>query len=448
MIQSLPVLRQQFLAEHRHFHEFPADDPRKAHPLSLEQQKKRAKTLLKSWRNEQDWEQWQQHHPEAKYLKPEKLQLADAQLVIARQNGFSSWPNLKHYIETTAMAQLALLAEQPTALDADASTLHSRCGNDVMYKLAVSGFKGDYLSFADPYIQGPVPTGENQEHFIHTRAAFIADNNWRNQQQAITELTSDYLALENGRHYQRIAFWFEHDAYDVLVFLKMLHFFSDPTRRAPIMQFVCVDHYPGVQRFNGIGQLPAETMRVLWEQFQPLSDAQFDYGKLCWQAYTDSTPEAFARLMSLENPPLPEIIPALQRHIRELPWLSDGLALSERITLHILAEQGTLDAPTLFYHWYTCVYEPLPFMGDSSYWLMLESLANAPSPAITLQKGSEKKVDWRVSMTPYGRQLLNGQAHWLAQNPLERWWGGTHNRSDQGIWHWDDTAGKVMYLSS
>lgn len=444
MIQSLPALRQQFLAENQQFYEFAVDDPRKTHPLSLEQQKKRAKALLKSWRNMQEWELLQTHHPEAAQLTPETVQLADAQLVIARQNGFASWAKLKHYIETAALAKQALQSAQPSAPDADARTLHIRCGNDVMYKLAVAGFNGNFLSFADPYIQGPVPALSDQERFIHTRAAFIAGNDWRSQQQAVADLTGDYQALENGQDYARIAFWFEHDAYDVLIFLKMLHFFSNPAKRAPVMQFLCADHYPSVQRFNGIGQLPAEAMRVLWDQFQPLDDTQFEYGKLCWQAYTDSTPETFSRMISIENPPLPEIVPALQRHIRELPWLADGLSFSERITLQILADKGTQDAPNLFYHWYTCIYEPLPFMGDSSYWLVLEELTQAPQPAIHIHKTSAKKSDWQISLTTFGHKLLAGKTHWLEQNPYNRWWGGTHNHTDSSIWCWDETTKQVV----
>lgn len=330
-------------------------------------------------------------------------------------------------------------------LDGEASTLHIRCGNDVMYKLAVAGFQGDFLSFADPYIQGSVPARDRLEDFIRIRADFIADNNGRGQQRAFDDLNSDYQALATGRDYARIAFWFEHDAYDVLAFLKLLHFFSDPAKRAPVMQFICVDHYPGVQRFNGIGQLPAEAMRMLWTQFRPISEAQFDYGKRCWQAYTDSTPEAFTRLMSVDNPPLPEIIPALQRHIRELPWLSDGLALSERLTLQILAEQGTQGAPTLFYHWYTCVYEPLVFMGDSSYWKVLEQLAQAPHPAISIRKAAEKKIDWQVSLTEFGQRLLAGKARWMEKSPCDRWWGGTHNHSDAVVWYWDDITGTAAF---
>ena len=210
------------------------------------------------------------------------------------------------------------------------------------------------------------------------------------------------------------------------------------------MHFLCVDHYPGVKRFIGIGQLPDEAMRVLWERFQPITEEQFEYGRLCWQAYTAATPEAFCHLVLLDDPPLPEIVPALRRHIQELPWLKDGLSLSERLTLKILGEQGPQDASTLFYHWYTTVYEPLVFMGDSSYWIVLDQLAQALHPAIKLGKHSEKVVDWRVSLTDFGRDLLTGKAHWLEHNSYDRWFGGVHNESGKTIWYWDDKSQQLV----
>lgn len=328
---------------------------------------------------------------------------------------------------------------------ADTRTLHISCNNDLMYKLAAAGFEGDFLSLADAYTQGPVPALNNQEGFIRIRATFIRTNNEHNQQQAFAELSNDYQTLENARNYARIAFWFEHDASDALAFVKMLHFFSDPAKRAPLMQCVCVSDYPGAQGFNnGVGSLPAEAMSALWKQFQPLSEEQFAFGKLCWQAYTSATPEAFARVMAVEKPPLPTIIPALQRHIRELPWITNGLSLSEHMTLQILLDHGKQNAASLFYRWYSKVYDPLPFMADNSYWRVLEQLANAPHPAIKLIKISAQKTDWLVSLTEFGQQLLRKQVHWLDKNPYDRWFGGTHNRSDHGIWYWDNTARNIV----
>jgi len=372
------------------------------------------------------------------------VQLADAQWVIAKEAGFASWPRLKHHIETSDQARKALASGQPAAPDGDRNTLHIRCGQDVMYKLAIAGFTGDFLAFPDPYIQGPVPKTVDQESFIRARAEYIAGNGWRQPQQAYDELATGYRALEQGAAYGRIAFWFEHDAYDVLSLLKLLHYYSEPNRRAPDMRYLCLSQYPGVKRFNGLGQLPVEAMRVLWAQFKPVTEAQFQYGRALWNAYTDSTPETLLKLITQETSPLPEILPALRRHLQELPWQNDGLSLSERLTLEILARQGAMNASELFFHWYTTVYEPLPFMGDSSYWLLLDELAQAPHPAIHLAKASEKPVDWQVSITPFGQQLLAGQANWTEENPYDRWFGGVHNRTGAGIWHWDEPAQQVI----
>ncbi|MCG8050298.1 MAG: DUF1835 domain-containing protein [Candidatus Thiodiazotropha endolucinida] len=443
MIQSLPALRRQFHAEQKQFHQLPGDDPRSLQSLSLEQSKKQAKQLLKALNQGNAWSRTESH-PKAESLQADQIKLADAQLIIAREHGFPSWPKLKHHLETSEMAAKAIKNGNPDPLDGQLRTLHIRCGTDVMYKLAVAGFRGDFLCFADPYIQGPVPAEPDRQKFIDVRSRFIADNQWRLKPQAVKELTGDYDALERIRDYQRVCFWFEHDAYDVLVFIKLLHFLRDRTKRAEQMAFICVDHYPGVARFNGIGQLPVETMPLLWQQFAPLEEQQIEFGGQCWEAYTASTPEALSRIVNLQSPAFPQILPALKRHIRELPWRADGLSLSERLTLQILHEQGSQDGAKLFYHWYTSVYEPLAFMGDSSYWKVLSHLAEARRPAIELLKGSSKPVDWQVSLTGFGRKLLAGEGHWLAHNDYDVWFGGVHNCTPGALWYWDDDIGRVI----
>jgi hypothetical protein len=230
MIQSLPALRRQFHAEQKQFPLLPVDDPRSLQSLSLEQCKKQAKQLLKALHEGDAWSRTALH-PKAESLQADSLKLADAQLIIAREQGFPSWPKLKHHVETSEMATQAINSGRPIPLDDQLRTLHIRCGNDVMYKLAVAGFSGDFLCFADPYIQGPVPAETNRQRFIDVRSSFIANNQWRLKPQAVKDLTSDYEALERIRDYQRVCFWFEHDAYDVLVFIKLLHFLRDRSKR-------------------------------------------------------------------------------------------------------------------------------------------------------------------------------------------------------------------------
>jgi ankyrin repeat protein len=90
---------------------------------SLEQLKHQAKDLLKAHRagDPGTLQRMRESHPELKSAKPK---LADAQLVIAREYGFASWPRLKQHLESTAAetADPFTLAHQAFERD-DAKTI-------------------------------------------------------------------------------------------------------------------------------------------------------------------------------------------------------------------------------------------------------------------------------------------------------------------------------------
>ncbi|HAA42066.1 MAG TPA: hypothetical protein DCE36_18505, partial [Pseudomonas sp.] len=97
--------------------------------LNLEQQRKRAKELLR-------------------HLKAQDpgATLSQAQWQIARQLGFSSWPKLKAHVDAIDFA-----ARHPDfAASDEARTTHWRCGNDIAHSLQVAGFKGRFQMLTDP----------------------------------------------------------------------------------------------------------------------------------------------------------------------------------------------------------------------------------------------------------------------------------------------------------
>jgi hypothetical protein len=260
-------------------------------------------------------------------------------------------------------------------------------------------------------------------------------------------LRSSYDDLELAKDYESVNLWLEHDSYDQLILAKLLDFFSDPSKRPPRLRFISVTHFPGVERFNGIGQLPAEALRVLWNDFRDVDESQFALGKQAWLALTSPTPEALLDLVGTRTPALPTMSRALARHLRELPSSGNGLSLTEQLTLQILAAKGAMNAPRLF-GWYTNHYEPLTFMGDTGYWNVLRGLADATLPALRIhERGDmpqESNRHWQVELLPFGEDLLRNKADWLRANTVERWVGGvridTRNRSN---WRFDDARGEV-----
>jgi len=446
MIVNLAQLREQ-LTSTTLAPEFEAGDSRRLNPLSLEQQKKRAKELLHDWRARKASaiDRFRRHCPHAASSESGP-RLGDAQLVIARENGFRQWTDLKAHADHIRIARAATRQGRPSALDSRYRTLHIRCGHDIMHKLAVAGFEGDFLWFGDPYVEGPVPRTGSLEEFVRVRAKYLEEMNV--QTNSFERLLSTYEDLELARQYESVNVWLEHDSYDQLVLAKLLDFFSDPSKRPPRLRLISVTHFPGVERFNGIGQLPAEALRVLWDGFKDVNESQLLLGKDAWLALTSPTPEALLELVRTKTPALPTMSKALARHLQELPSCRNGLRLTEQLTLQILAEKGAMNAPRLF-GWYTNHYEPLPFMGDTGYWNVLRGLANTEQPALRIHERTDMPQDWNkhwhVELLPFGADLTRNEGDWLKSNTVERWVGGIRIDSRNRFnWRFDDEHGEVL----
>lgn len=412
MIESLVSLRDKFTSSEPGLARFDDGDPRKLNNLSLEQQKKRAKELLRDWRA---------NPPEP----GREYKLSDVQHEIAHGYGFRNWAALKAHIEQAKVARDAITSGEPTALDGEQRCLHIRCGNDIQHALVVAGFVGDFLLFPDPYVHGPVPMTESLQEFIEIRARYISSDNQPPYEVVLNDLTNNYASLEKAREYDAVYLWFEHDPYDQLLVAKLLDFFSDPQKRPAVLRMINITHFPGVEIFNGIGQLPAEAMRVLWREFRDVTAQQLAIGRQAWAALRSPTQQPLLDIIATGTSALPTMAIALHRHLQQLPWTTNGLNLSEQLSLQILEDEGDMNAARLF-GWYTNHYEPLTFMGDSGYWHLLEDLASANQPAILLDKQGDKPNSWQVSLTDTGRALLNNNADWLELNTVDRWVGGIH----------------------
>ena len=310
----------------------------------------------------------------------------------------------------------------------------------------VAGFEGDFLWFADPYVEGPVPRTSSLEEFVRVRAKYLEA--CCGVKDAFKDLNASYEDLERAREYESVNIWLEHDSYDQLILAKLLDFFSDPSNRPARLRLISVTHFPGVERFNGIGQLPAEALRVLWSDFQDVDETQLELGKQAWLAITSPTPEVLLDLVNTGTPALPAMGKALARHLRELPSSTNGLSLTERLTLQILAAKGDMNAPRLF-GWYGNHYEPLPFMGDTGYWNVLRGLANTEAPALRIRERTDVPQEWNrhwhVELLPFGESLIRNEADWLESNTVERWVGGVRIDSRNRLnWRFDEERGRVI----
>ena len=433
LLEQNPTLKQPVIADF----DLPQGDPRRMPRLSLEQQKKRAKELLKSIKTGEAPARTRSYDAGFRDIRDD-VNLAQCQHIIAKELGFPKWTALKSHIEYATIARQAIENGEPTALDADKHTLHIRCGTDIKHPLAIAGFVGDFLAFADPYCQGPVIKTHSLEAFIDIRYQFIADAyNLPDKNQLRQNLGKEYSSLESARSYQRVNIWLEHDSYDQLILAKLLDFFSEATNRPNEINLITVEGFTGVKTFNGIGQLPPDAFRLLWQEFKAVTKEQFAIGRQTWNALRSTSPQALLEIVQSGTPVLPTMSKAVARHLQELPGLDNGLSLVEELTLKILADKGSMNAARLF-SWYTNHYEPLTFLGDTQYWDNIQRLASAKTPAIILSKNSDLPRDWQVELTDTGLALLAKSIDWLNITQSKRWVGGIEiNPANSAHWRID-----------
>ena len=329
------------------------------------------------------------------------------------------------------------------APDGDRTTLHVRCGSDIRDTLRAAGFAGDFLEYSDPVCEGPVP---DLPDLSETRAGFLADAygtpKHLNRAHFVDLLRDAEARLQAAHHYDRVVLWFEHDSYDQLILARCLALLAEGPLPA-CLELICIDHHPEVPRFIGLGQLSPAALAALWPLRTPVTQGQRDLGAAIWTALRGPDPSGLAAIAATGTPALPIAAPALRRHLNELPGTTDGLSLTQRLALRILAE-----APAPIGRIFAALAqgrEPLPFLGDAMFLRVIERMATTHPPVLTIAPGA-KPFGRLAEITETGRDVLTGRIDYLALSPPERWVGGVRIAAGQQAYRFNEALGSILLV--
>ena len=416
--------------------------------LDLEQQRKRAKELLRAFHADDDSaaRRFRRHHPALwsggdTLSRPAKL--SDAQLVIAREIGLPTWPKLKAHIQAMRAMQQQI-SDGAAVPDGEMRTLHIRCGSDIRSRLAEAGFIGDFLEYSDALCQGPVV---DDPSWVDRRADFLASAYGpavgRTRQEIAEGLARAEAELQTAAlRYDRVVLWFEHDGYDQIILSRCLAQCAETPM--PRLDMVTLEHFPGAARFIGLGQLPPEALRLLWEQRRVVTQQQAEAGGKAWTLLRQPDPTPLADAVEAGFPGLPYLARALRRHCQELPWVGNGLGLTQRLILEVLVERPRTIGQVLGELMHGR--DKLPFLTDLMLADFIRNMKRVSEPVFTGAFDNEDRR-WfreRLTITPLGRAILADDVDWLSLSPPERWVGGVCIRADRQFWRWDERLGTTV----
>lgn len=235
--------------------------------------------------------------------------------------------------------------------------------------------------------------------------------------------------------------WFEHDLYDQVILARILAVLDH--HRPRHLDLVSAGAYPDAARFIGLGQLPPEALILLWEKRKPVSPAALNRGFAAWAAISAPDPGALSRLAHEGTDPLPELGRALARFAREYPWAHDGLALSQRLVLQLVANRPRTAGAV--FRALTQQAEPLPWLADLMFRDLLETLSSSTEAAIVIEPGHDDNswAEDEVSLTNSGRDVLAGKRQWHSLGPAERWLGGVRIGHGAPDWVWNEAEDRI-----
>jgi len=310
--------------------------------------------------------------------------------------------------------------------------LHVTNGDAAAKGIQDSGLGGKVLAWKDVLHDGPVPAGASREELAEIRARFLSSCGWVTLEGARHSLEERDEMLEKACAAGPVVLWFEHDLYDQLQLLQILDRQAAGELGDPDLTLICIGEFPGVEPFHGLGQLDGEQMASLWDRRRPGSKKDLRLVRRSWKAFREGDPAAVQGCAEEESTGLPFLGSALRRQLQELPASVNGLARSEQQALEEL-RGGPQLAGRLFHK--AQAREESVFMGDLSFWRLLDGLASCPCPLLELDGGAS--AAHRVArLTNTGLRVLDGELDHVSINGLDRWWGGLHLEGTVVPWRW------------
>lgn len=320
--------------------------------------------------------------------------------------------------------------------------LHVTNGDSVADPLRLWDRAGEVTVQGEPLHDGPLPAAGDDTTWRAERAALYASWGWDDLAGNRRRLETWDGPLDRPGDFAEIVLWYEADLFDQANLIRVLDQLGRLDLGQTPVRLICIDAFPGIARFVGLGQLDAGQLTSLFPTRQSVTAAMVGLGQRAWRAFASADPTAIEAVIAGDTAALPFLAAALRRQLEQFPWARDGLDRTERETLRAL-EPGSRTGSQLFQA--TQHAEERPFLGDSSFWRILDRLESGTDPLIAREVGTQTgHAAASFALTEAGRAVLAGRADAAALLGRDRWVGNVHLPADGPGWRWDDAAGRVV----
>jgi len=310
-------------------------------------------------------------------------------------------------------------------------------GDSAADLLRAAGRQATILPWRDVLHEGPLVVG-SIEACSAARVGYLARRFHLHADDLAAQFGERDRTMRTCASFDRIELWFEHDLYDQLQLMQVLAALADLGRSEGVA-LVQADDFLGAQRADTILRFATRARRVV--------EADIAAAREVWNALTRPTPQPVAQRAAAPGGRFPYLQPALRRFLEELPAPGNGLSRTEEAILTGVAN-GIAGPRQLFPA--VIRQEEAAFMGDWSFYGLIDDLAFAEVPLITglapwrAERDDEDRfADAMLELTEAGAAVLNGEADRVTLCGMDRWWAGTL-LAGRAVWRYDRAEHRLV----
>lgn len=270
--------------------------------------------------------------------------------------------------------------------------LHITNGDCAAEVLAKAAIDGDILAWRDLIYEGCRKPGWPDASTLDSRASFLerVTGGGISRETIRADLCRSYQQLESAPDYSQICLWFDaclHDQSVLVHILSCLHHLG--VQQADL---ICIDHFLGIEPFDGLGQLSPQQLASCYPQRQPVSAEQFAFAIEVDRALAHQDPADLMRLAGTDQAPLRWIPAAIERWRLEQPDPITGLGRLQQLALDSV-HHGCHTPAEIFKAVAANDTHP-QYWGDTRLWDQINQLADQQPARVSIEGPATRLPLW------------------------------------------------------
>jgi hypothetical protein len=325
--------------------------------------------------------------------------------------------------------------------------LHIHNGDSTAGTARAAKIPGDHVAWREALVCGPTPGEISEDDFINIRARHLAETYRVPFDKCLTELRAMHDALATFSEHDEVVLWFEHDLFCQVQLIYLLKWFAARDVGDTKLSLVCIDQFPGVLPFHGLGQLNEAQLRSLFPGRSEIAAAELGLAVQAWEAYSAPDARSLISLLRTDTSALPFLQDALKKHLERFPSTRNGLGRVENTALS-LVPAGHSKFRSLFPAF--ARRESVYGFGDAQVYSAIETMMTVRKPLLiqhsrnNWSKDSAQMLLASFELTDDGKAVLAGEEDFVTTNGIDKWLGGIHLNGQEAAWRWDEDTKQLL----